>query len=278
MFYNDYAIFRRCVLLKYEIHSLMGKKMPFIIHKTTLNSGILTPGNWHKNPEFLLFTDGSGYVVLNDERVFAKKGDIVVINSNCFHNIITDSSVTYYCLIVDMGFFEENDISATSFKNLFNDKKAYLLYSSIIDTFENPSSLQTPKIRKGVLDLLIYVCEEYYLDLNTAQSYAKTIEHIKLAVSYINDNFCDKISIDEIAAFSGYSRSHLSREFKKVTGFSIVDYINNCRCDKARGLIASGKYSVFEAASLCGFDDASYFAKTYKKLLGHPPSAKIKKG
>ncbi len=264
--------------MKYEVHSLMGKKMPFIIHKTNLNSDYTSPGNWHENPEFLLFTDGCGYVMLNDERVLAKKGDIVVINSNCFHNIITDSTVTYYCLIVDMSFFEENDIIATSLKNLFNDEKAYLLYSSVINIFENPSSLQTPKMRNAVLDFLIYICENYSLESDALLSHAKTIEHIKLAVSYINNNFCNKISIDEIAAFSGYSRSHLSREFKKVTGFSIVDYINNCRCDKARGLIASGKHSVFEAAVLCGFDDASYFAKTYKKLLGRSPSAEIKKG
>lgn len=264
--------------MKYEVHSLIGNKMPFIIHKTTLKSDHIAPGNWHENPEFLLITDGGGYIVLNDEKVFAKTGDIVVINSNCFHDIKTDSSVTYYCLIVDMSFFKENDLDVVSFKSVFNDKKAFLLYSSVIEIFENASEFRTAKIRSSVLDFLIYVCENYALDSDTAHSYTKTIEHIKLAISYIDQNFAGKISIDEIAAFSGYSRSHLSREFKKVTGFSIVDYINKYRCDKARSLIASGKYSVFEAASMCGFDDASYFAKTYKKLLGHPPSAETKKG
>ncbi len=264
--------------MKYEVHSLIGNKMPFIIHKTTLNSDHIAPGNWHENPEFLLLTDGSGYVVLNDEKVFAKEGDIIIINSNCFHDIKTDSTITYYCLIVDMSFFEENDLKVTSLKNVFADEKAYLLYSSIIETFENPSMFQTAKIRRGVLDFLIYVCENYCLDSDTAHSYTKTIEHIKLAISYIDENFAGKITIDEIAAFSGYSRSHLSREFKKVTGFSIVDYINKYRCDKARSLIASGKYSVFEAACMCGFDDASYFAKTYKRLLGHSPSAQTKRG
>ena len=87
----------------------------------------------------------------------------------------------------------------------------------------------------------------------------------------------EKIKIEEILEESGFSRAYFSREFKKITGNSIVDYINFVRCSRTEELISTGDYIISEAAEMCGFSSMSYFSKTYKKFMGRLPSETVKK-
>jgi AraC-like DNA-binding protein len=52
----------------------------------------------------------------------------------------------------------------------------------------------------------------------------------------------------------------------------MVRYINILRCEHARKMLQNGNYRVEEVAYLCGFDNMSYFSKTYKKYMGCLPS------
>ena len=63
----------------------------------------------------------------------------------------------------------------------------------------------------------------------------------------------------------------MSRDFKKYTGNTVFEYINISRCKTAATLIASGM-SVSAAANECGFENLSYFSRTYKKYMGKLPS------
>lgn len=52
----------------------------------------------------------------------------------------------------------------------------------------------------------------------------------------------------------------------------MISYLNMVRCEHARELLQMGKLSVSECASLCGFQNSSYFTKTYKHYIGELPS------
>ena len=81
-----------------------------------------------------------------------------------------------------------------------------------------------------------------------------------------------KLTIDEIADEVGLSKYHFSREFKKVTGLTIVSYINIVRCRNAEKLLIKNEYSVHDIAVKCGYENDSYFSKTFKKHMGMLPS------
>ena len=74
-----------------------------------------------------------------------------------------------------------------------------------------------------------------------------------------------------IAAMCGITKYHLAREFKRITGQTVLTYLNALRCKKAQLLLSEGK-TVTEAAFESGFESLSYFSRTYKRIMGAPPS------
>ncbi len=77
------------------------------------------------------------------------------------------------------------------------------------------------------------------------------------AVLYIRTNFDRKLLLEKIAAAVSIDKYTLSREFREVTGMTVVQYINSYRCKRAVEYIEDGN-TVSEAARLCGFQNMSF--------------------
>ena len=112
--------------------------------------------------------------------------------------------------------------------------------------------------------------------LNTDKSVA---HKIKL---YIDDNFTDKsLNLDKIAKELSYNPKYLSRIFVKNMKSTVTEYVNLLRIKYAYSLIKRKVSSIKDISSACGFKDALYFSKVYKKIIGKTPSQtinEIKKG
>ncbi len=91
-------------------------------------------------------------------------------------------------------------------------------------------------------------------------------------ISYVHANFLTLENIDEIASTFYITPSHLCRTFKKLTGYTIVQYINLLKIQKACGLLHDTQKSVTEIALDCGFHSTMYFCKTFKSILNLTPT------
>lgn len=96
------------------------------------------------------------------------------------------------------------------------------------------------------------------------------IQDIKL---WINARLDDCISLDEIGKQFGFSRSALTREFRRQTGKSVVEYCNGRRIEKAAAMLASTNESVTQAAHKSGFSNLSHFHRQFKSIYGLTPVA-----
>lgn len=92
------------------------------------------------------------------------------------------------------------------------------------------------------------------------------------AVSFIETNYFKEITLDELSAEVGLSQSYLSTIFKKVTGKSFIEYLNDLRIEKAKQLFHTSNLKVFEVASKVGFNDPKYFSKQFKRITGITPN------
>ncbi len=98
-------------------------------------------------------------------------------------------------------------------------------------------------------------------------------ELIKPALDYIHCNYTENnITLSHLTQLCEMSETYFRRIFMQCFGVSPVKYINNLRVTRAKELIASGLYSIHEAAELSGFKDDSYFSREFKKAVGVPPS------
>ncbi len=90
-------------------------------------------------------------------------------------------------------------------------------------------------------------------------------------MEYIKSNFGRKITLEQIAACACLSSSHISGLFKKETGITISAYITHVRIEKSKLLLREPKLTIAEVASMCGFEDQSYFTRVFKSQTGISP-------
>ncbi len=89
-------------------------------------------------------------------------------------------------------------------------------------------------------------------------------------IRHINGNLQDDLSLDSISRKFYLSKYHLTRQFKKFTGYTLHKYIRHKRLIKAKGLLREGR-RIDEVCYKCGFNDYSNFIRAFKKTYGLPP-------
>jgi transcriptional regulator GlxA family with amidase domain len=94
---------------------------------------------------------------------------------------------------------------------------------------------------------------------------------IKKAQDYIEKNYLEKITVDELASNLAISRRNLERRFKKVTYNSIVEYVQRVRIEAAKMTLEKNRENVNEAMYKAGYTDIKAFRTTFKKLTGLSP-------
>ncbi|MCI8800029.1 MAG: AraC family transcriptional regulator [Lachnospiraceae bacterium] len=92
------------------------------------------------------------------------------------------------------------------------------------------------------------------------------------AGDYIRKHYMNPIGISDAAAFLKVSQSHLSREFYRETGIKAIDYLTRARLDKAVDLLTATEKTIEEIAVECGFANANYFGKVFKKHMDMTPA------
>ncbi len=91
-------------------------------------------------------------------------------------------------------------------------------------------------------------------------------------IEYMNNNIDSKITLSELSKYVNLSPSYLSRSFKETTGYSVIEYFNKIKIDKAKELLLEGNISIKAASRELGFMDEFYFSRIFKKLAGVSPS------
>jgi AraC-like DNA-binding protein len=96
---------------------------------------------------------------------------------------------------------------------------------------------------------------------------------VKKALEVVERNISDPLfGVERLADEMGMSRANLHRKMKTVTGFSPGDFIRNVRLKRAAWLLQNQADSVSQIGLTVGFEDQSYFSKSFKKQFGVSPS------
>lgn len=90
-------------------------------------------------------------------------------------------------------------------------------------------------------------------------------------ITYIEGNYAESISLEDLSSYVHLNRSYLSSLFKKETGENIYDYLQRFRLEKAKELLVSQRGSIQQIASQVGISDPAYFSKLFKKHVGQTP-------
>lgn len=261
---------------RYEEYTAFSNNLPFRLSTDIeITSSVYShEANWHDNLEIQLCTEGQGVVMLDEKVIPFQKNDIIVVNSNVIHHTNTADRLKYACLIIDTQFCRQIDIDPISlqFSSKIESRTFLNFFKTLIDLYGNNAKVcRTATLNKIMIEMLIELREKYTLAENTHTIRRRSFESVKSAIKFIRTNYERKLSLDEISENVLTDKYTLSREFKKITGQTIVQYINGFRCRKAAEYISDG-HSVSDAAYICGFTNMSFFTKTFKSHMGTLPS------
>ena len=124
-------------------------------------------------------------------------------------------------------------------------------------------------------DMLENLFNEMFVDYAKRVKKVRVVDnysmHVNKAISYIEEHVYDHISTFDIASKAKVSDNYLLRHFKKETGISLVDYINNIKINEAKSLLLYSDLSIGEVSTLLSFSSQSYFAYVFKKVTGITP-------
>jgi transcriptional regulator GlxA family with amidase domain len=96
-------------------------------------------------------------------------------------------------------------------------------------------------------------------------------EEVKKAQDYIEMNFADKITVDEMCDMFGVGRRTFERRFKKATNNTIVEYIQRVKVEAAKKQLETGRKTVNEVMYEVGYTDTKAFRDVFKKVAGMSP-------
>lgn len=102
-------------------------------------------------------------------------------------------------------------------------------------------------------------------------------DRIDAVISYVEENYCEDISVSQLSVKFDLSPNYISSLFKKKLGVNFVDYLTSLRLTKAKMLLKSGNLSAREVAESVGYYSQSYFNKIFLKNEGCTPGEYRKK-
>lgn len=101
---------------------------------------------------------------------------------------------------------------------------------------------------------------------------------VAAVVRVIEENYDQKLSLQDLAAKFYISGTYLSSLFKKTLGMSPIQYITNVRINRAHHLLSSTSEKISDIAAMVGYPDQGYFTKVFKRVTGKNPTDYRQKG
>ncbi len=152
------------------------------------------------------------------------------------------------------------------------------LLLSLYNEYENSSNLSPIYLRADLVRLLALIAEEYSKNMPQKEDavYSRYRIAIQDALDYINKNYTNPLSREDICKIALMSPSTFSYVFAQTTGRTFVEYVHSLRIRLAKKLFLETDKSVTEVCIECGFGEVTHFGRIFKKMVGYSPRQFIK--
>lgn len=241
----------------------------------------MVSSHYHEFYELYYLESGQRYHLINDSMYLIEGGQFLLFEPYVLHHSCGDKDVPFSRLIV---YFREDEILSNELNQALNGasgayrlqkaeaKQAYQLMNLINLEKQNPQQYSNEYCKSLLNMMLIILFRNKRQKLKQAQK-----NQITGIISYINANYMNDLSVNEIAAHFYISPFYLCREFKKYTNSTIVQYINKTRIINAQRLLYCSDDNITNISMNTGFSSVSHFGRVFKEVTGFTPTSWRKK-
>lgn len=269
-------------------------EFPLQLYKDVIyrKAGLVFYNHWHEEAEILFVTEGELELVINDISIYAKRGTVVLIPPNLLHAAYqsTARKGSFSSIVFHPDFItsKNNDKIQKEQLTPFLDNtfvSSYImnptdqnsdLVQSLLQKFSELYVEQAPckeLMMKGYLYLLLFYLlqNEKKYNLKSSSAYLNE-ERKKHILTYIEENYQNPLTLQEMAASVNLSKEQFCRFFKQAFRSTPVSYLNQYRINRSMDLLTKSDLPVIDIAVSVGFDSSNYFSIAFRKSTGMTPS------
>ena len=248
--------------------------------------------HWHIEFELIRVLKGSFKMTLNEKDVLITQNSSLLLLPGTLHAGIPEDC-TYECIVFDMDILiNKNDSTGKLIQTLKNqemvshysfpctDIQMQRVVDSIFDSISSRREGYQAIALGGLYQLvgLIFNKEYNNSDAPSTGTQYRRISQLKTVLAFFDANYHRPLTLEEIAECVNMSPKYFCRFFKEMTHRTPMDHLNYYRIERACYQLLTSDLSITEIAYNSGFNDLSYFIKTFKRYKGTTPKKYLQIG
>lgn len=250
------------------------------------------PWHWHDELEILVVETGTARVAVSGTDHIVKQGEGFFVNSGVLHGVWSEGtepcrlqSVVFHPRLV--GGSVDSILWQKYLEPLISDPCRPYVHFINVQEWEDTASRAIQEAWQAC------VSEEEGFEFDVRERLSKLIfllvkncptagkkpsekalragERIKIMLQYIQEHYNEELSLAKIAGSAAVSENECLRCFRSMIGSTPIQYVKQVRIQKAAELLVSTDRKISGIGAECGFQEMSYFAKTFRELKGCTP-------
>ena len=243
------------------------------------------PAHWHEAMEILFCLNGSVRIHVEHETITLLHNQLIVFDAKEVHSIHSDSNLyMFLCIHVDKKqlsvYCPDIELHSVRCRPVALDDPKSTKYIHLCQLAhdltrinvenESTSAMRSDGTALLMLADLIRYFSVYSLPGTTAGS-AQANDTLRTIISYVNDHYTEKLSLEEVAHLAGFSKEYFCRFFKQHMGITFLRYLNEVRISHAGRLLMTTDSSISEVMHESGFTNQTIFNRLFKEIYGMSP-------
>lgn len=265
-----------------------GKELAIFLNREL--ESFTTMQHTHDFVEICYVGEGCGYHYINDEVIFVKQGDLFVIPIGTSHvfrpsSPKQDKMLVIYNCIFRLELLEEwkhlLQQDSVTYDAIHDPAKCWRRWLYFQDKHDTLSLIVQNMFREylkksagyetvlTVLLIQMLVMLQRFEMVNETES--TSLRRFDEVIHFIKSHYTSSLTVQDLADYFFLSASHFQRQFKKTTGISFTQYLQNVRIQKCSELLKSTDIPIYQIANQVGYQDMKFFHALFRKKTGVTP-------
>lgn len=240
-----------------------------------INDNMVKP-HYHDFFELYYLEAGTRYHMAGDNLYCLQPGDFVLFPPYAMHYSYGEQDVAFKRLVL---YFNKEIIKPAKILDALGNEARVFKSGEKKDVHHLLRQLLKEQEQEDAYseDMMLLLLNQLLLLLvrnldETRKARPENRSRMSGVIRYLNENYTEPITLENLAARFYINPSYLCREFKKHIGGTVIQYVNDLRVLHAQRLLQETDKSVTEISKIVGFSNVTHFNRIYKSNTGMSPS------